>query len=863
MIRQYLEIKEQHKDAILFFRLGDFYEMFFEDAKIASQILNIALTSRNKGKEDSVPLCGIPYHAAQSYIDELISKGFKVAICEQVEDPKLAKDIVKREVIQVVTPGLLTEGDNLSAKENNFLLSIAKSKERFGIAFLDISTGRFNTTEIDSLRELSDELSRVKPKEILLPSDLEAKDYPVLDAIIKDIGCSCISKLDQWVYDDSFPLISRQYGIPSLESLGIEDKELSVKACGAVIHYANLTQKGSLGHLSKPLYYSIKDYMVLDSSTIRNLEIVESSIDARGEDSLLSVIDKTVTAMGARMIKEWLLFPLLKKEQILEREDAVEEFISNEDKLSKIRDLLHEISDLERLSGKIAMARANARDLQALNTSISLVPKIKRAVSHFNSSLILETIEKLDELTDIRDLIDKSIQESPPISLKDGGIIKDGYNGELDGYRTIMREGKSFIAAIEAREKARTKISSLKVGYNQVFGYYIEVTKSNLKFVPDDFIRKQTLSNAERFITPELKEYEEKVLNAEEKIGDLEYKIFTEVRGKIAKEILRLNQTSQSLALLDVLAALAFTAKEYNYSRPSINESEEIVIEEGRHPVIERITKEPFIPNDVKLDSIDNQILIITGPNMAGKSTILRQAALIVILAQIGSFVPAKSAKIGIVDKIFTRVGARDRLSSGYSTFMVEMMETSNILHNATERSLIILDEIGRGTSTFDGVSIAWAVAEYIHDNIKAKTLFATHYHELCDLVKVKERVKNYNVAVKEWEGKVIFIRKMVSGPVSRSYGIQVAKLAGLPDPVIERAKEILKNLESGEYDNVDMPKIAYRKSASKDDKDFNQLALFKEFDGTISKELSGIDLNTLTPIEALTLLQRWKDKLK
>jgi DNA mismatch repair protein MutS len=862
MIRQYLEIKERHRDAILFFRLGDFYEMFFEDAKVASKALNIALTSRNKGKEDSVPLCGVPYHAAQSYIDELILQGHKVAICEQVEDPKLAQDIVKREVIQIVTPGLITDGDTLSAKDNNFLLSIAKDGTKWGVSYLDISTGEFNATQVGGLRGLEDEITRIKPKEVLIPDDLEPINRTLVENILEDSGCKCINRIEKWVFDDSEKLILGQYKIGTIEGLGLDDKRAAVHACGAIIHYANLTQKASLGHISRPKFYSVDDFMILDSSTVKNLEIVEGAGDFKGDSSLLSVLDKTITPMGGRKIREWLLFPLLSKEKITERHEAVEEIIGKREKIQAFKEILKEFHDLERLSSKVSMARANARDLASLRDSIELVPKVKSELSGFRSGLIKKTLADIDELTDLKELIGRSIGDSPPLSLKEGGFIREGFNKELDELRKIRKEGKTYIASLEAQEKKRTGIGSLKIGYNQVFGYYIEVTKANLVNVPAEYIRKQTLSNAERFITPELKEYEDKVLNAEERIGELEYKIFVEIRNDVAKEAARLNRTSQGLAVLDLLFNLAYVAQEFNYTRPKISDSFEIIIEEGRHPVIERLTREPFIPNDLKVNTKEDQLLVITGPNMAGKSTILRQAALIAVMAQVGSFVPASKAEIGIVDKIFTRVGARDRLTSGFSTFMVEMMETSNILHNATERSLIVLDEIGRGTSTFDGVSIAWAVAEFIHDKIGARTLFATHYHELCDLAKVKERVKNYNVAVKEWEGKVIFLRKLSKGPVNRSYGIQVAKLAGLPDSVIERAREILVNLESGEYDSVDMPKIAYRRTG-KTERETNQMKLFREFDGEISKELNGIDINTLTPIEALTLLQRWKDKLK
>jgi len=863
MMRQYLEIKAEHPDAILFFRLGDFYEMFLEDAVTASKILDITLTSRNKNSDGTdVPMCGIPYHSSAPYLAKLVGAGQKVAICEQVEDPKTVKGIVKRKVVRVVTPGLVLDGDTLTPKENNYLLSLfSRSGDLWGLSTLDITTGEFRVTELQGRESLLAEVVCISPREILLSEEL--RDSPLLRSLAPVLDGVSLSYLADWVYDPDYAkrLFTSQFGVQSPDSLGCGALKEGLLAASAVLHYLQDTQKSAVGHITGITPYTTAEFLVLDESTRRNLELTTTLSENRKKGSLLGLLDRTVTAMGGRKIKHWINYPLINVEKIKERLDGTEELLKNPGRRSEILSLLSGVHDLERLNGRISLASAGAKDLVALKESLLRLPALLAALAGSESALLRQICQDTDPLEDVAELIVRGIVENPPFLLRDGGIIADGYHPELDELRAVSREGKGFIARLEAQEKSRTGISSLKIRYNKVFGYYIEITKSNLSAIPDTYVRKQTLANAERYITDELKEYEDKVLNAEERISGLEYSLFQELRESVAAQGERIARTADKLALLDVLAGLADLAHEQGYCRPVVNEEDTILIRDGRHPVVEASSlSERFVPNDVLLDTTENQLIIITGPNMAGKSTFMRQVALITHMAQIGSFVPATEATIGIVDRIFTRVGASDNLARGQSTFMVEMMEAAHILRNATSRSLIILDEIGRGTSTFDGVSIAWAVAEYLHDteSCAAKTLFATHYHELTELAVTRKRIKNFNIAVREWNDQIIFLRKIVEGGTSHSYGIQVARLAGLPLEVIERAKEILVNLEKGEYVEGGVPRIARGKrqlppvvSA--------QLPLFTEVEDALRKRLEGVSISSLTPLEALNILDQLK----
>lgn len=863
MMRQYLEIKSQYPDAVLFFRLGDFYEMFLEDAVKASRILDIALTSRNRNAEGAdVPLCGVPCHSATPYIAKLIEAGEKVAICEQVEDPKAAKGIVRREVVRVITPGLVLEGDTLTPKENNYLVSIYCSKdEKWGLSYLDVTTGEFRVTEVAGIDALLGEMVCLNPREILLPSSL--RDSRELLALHPVTEGKSVTFLEEWVYDPDYTRrrLTGHFGVASPEALGCGGMRWGMPAACAILHYLEETQKGSVSHITRISVYTTAEHLVLDEATRRNLELTSTLSENRKKGSLLGLLDRTVTAMGGRKLRQWINYPLVSIQKIKERQDAVQELVENPGLRRDIVSLLSGIQDLERLNGRISMAGAVAKDLAALRESLLRLPALREALAGTRSFLLQDILQGADPLEDIVDLLTRGIVENPPFLLRDGGIIADGYNPELDELRSVSREGKGFIARLEAREKARTGIHSLKIRYNKVFGYFIEVTKANLSGVPDDYIRKQTLANAERYITGELKEYEDKVLNAEERICDLEYSLFQEIRHQVAGQGQRIARTADCLATLDVLSALAEIAHERDYCRPVIDDGDRIFILEGRHPVIEAVMlSERFVPNDVLLDTDENQLLIITGPNMAGKSTFMRQVALMTLMAQMGSFIPATEAHIGIVDRIFTRVGASDNLARGQSTFMVEMMETAAILRNATRKSLIVLDEIGRGTSTFDGVSIAWAVAEFLHDteSCAAKTLFATHYHEMTELAVTRKRIKNYTVAVREWNDQIIFLRKITEGGASHSYGIQVARLAGLPLEVIERAREILRNLEKGEYGEGGVPRIA--KGGKRPDAPVSpQLQLFDETEDPLRKRLEAITIATLTPLEALNILDQLK----
>jgi DNA mismatch repair protein MutS len=863
MMRQYLEIKSAYPDAILFFRLGDFYEMFLDDAVRASRILDITLTSRNKNSEGGdVPLCGIPYHSANPYIARLVEAGEKVAICEQVEDPKAAKGIVRREVVRVVTPGLVTDSDSLSPKENNFLVAVIPLNEVIhGLAVVDLSTGHFRATELAGEEELLAELACISPREVLLPA--RCRETALQKKILLDAS-PLLTYLEEWTEDKEYRnrLFNEQFGAPP-ESIcaGLAG---AATAAAAVLHYLRETQKSAALHLRELVTYRNREFLLLDDATRRNLELTKTMVDGRRKGSLLGLMDHTVTPMGARKLKGWINYPLVAVDDINLRLDAVEEIFSAAARREELSAAIGGIADLERVNGRISLASASARDLVALRDSLLQLPAVVTALSACSTGLLKDSAAGIDLLEDVAGLICRGIAESPPFSLRDGGVIADGYNGELDELRRISSEGKGFIARLEAKEKQRTGISSLKIRYNKVFGYYIEVTRANLADIPTDYIRRQTLANAERFITPELKEYEEKVLGAEDRIAELEYALFQEIRLLVAAEGGRIALTADNIATVDVLVSFARIASLADYCRPVVNNGDTIAISEGRHPVIEALNLgERFVANDLLLDSSDNQLLIITGPNMAGKSTFMRQAALITLMAQIGSFVPAKAATIGVTDRIFTRVGAADNLARGQSTFMLEMVETANILRNATARSLVILDEIGRGTSTFDGVSIAWAVAEFLHDSSehKAKTLFATHYHEMTELAVTRSGVKNFNVAVREWNDQVIFLRKIIPGGASHSYGIQVARLAGLPAGVLERAREILQNLEKGEFSSEGLPRIAKGKRPQVAEASA-QLSLFDNGGDRLCRRLAEINVAAITPLEALNLLDELKRML-
>jgi len=863
MMRQYLEIKAGYPDAILFFRLGDFYEMFLDDAVKASRLLDITLTSRNKNSDGAdVPLCGIPYHSATPYIAKLIEAGEKVAICEQVEDPKSVKGIVRREVVKVITPGLVVDSSNLSPKENNYLLSLyCDDAMTWGLSYLDLSTGEFRVTELDGFDAAVAEVACVKPREIILPAVF--RENGRMKELMPVTAGLATTFVDDWVYDLDYckRLIGSHFGGASPSALGCDGLNTGLYAICAVLHYLQETQKGRAGHVNSIIPYTNREYLVLDESTRRNLELTATLAEGKRKGSLLGLMDRTTTAMGGRKMKQWINYPLVTIQSITERQDAIEEFVQDPSRRTALVSLLNGVYDLERLNGRISLASAGAKDLVAMKESLARIPGIKELLASSSSVLLRRLNEGLNPLPDLVGLIAGGIVENPPFVLRDGGIIADGYNAELDELRAISREGKGFIARLEAQEKGRTGINSLKIRYNKVFGYYIEVTKTNLTSIPADYIRKQTLANAERYITPELKEYEDKVLGAEDRIRELEFSLFQEIRETVAGHGEIVARTADCLATLDVLASLAELAHERNYCRPLVDDGTTLFISEGRHPVIEAMHQgERFVPNDTLLDNGENQLIIITGPNMAGKSTFMRQVALITLMAQMGSFVPATEAHISLVDRIFTRVGASDNLARGQSTFMVEMMESANILRHATPKSLVILDEIGRGTSTFDGVSIAWAVAEFLHDNDKhaAKTLFATHYHELTELAVTRKRIKNFNIAVKEWNEQIIFLRKIVSGGASHSYGIQVARLAGLPLEVIERAKEILQNLEKGEFAEEGIPRIA-RGKKSAGSAPASQLSLFDSGEDMLRKRLKGMDVTTLTPLEALNLLDELK----
>ena len=809
MMKQYQQAKSEiPEDAILLFRMGDFYEMFFEDATRASAILDITLTKRA-----GVPMCGFPYHALEAHLPRLIESGVKSAIAEQMEDPRFAKGIVKRQITRIITPGTIIDSSVLQPGRNNFLVALIEKKNVFGLACLDISTGEFKVTEIPSREKLETELSRLGARECIIPASLleqreKEKAFPYTSEKL------LWTSLEDWVfaYDCAEELLKRHFKVASLDGYGCRDLRLAVSAAGAVLHYATENLRQPANHLKKFCTYHNSEYMELDSISQRNLELVEPMFGSNRQGTLLHVLDQTVTPMGGRLLRDWIMRPLFNKEAINARLDAVESFKDDPLTMAETRELIGAIRDLERIIARLNIGNANARDMIALANGLAMLPDVKHLLENFNTPLLDQLKSQLSELPELTTRIQQAIVDEPPLSLTDGDIIREGYNKDLDEFRMASKEGKNWLMQIQAKEQERTGIRTLKVRFNQVFGYYIEISKSNLSLAPDDYIRKQTLVNAERFITPELKELESKILGAEEKSRALEYQLFQEIREYALQFTLNIQETASALAAIDVLAALAECARRYNYLRPHITEDERLMIRAGRHPVLDAAMQgERFVPNDTILDGDENRMMIITGPNMAGKSTYIRQTAMLVIMAQLGSFVPAEDAVIGLVDRIFTRVGAADDIARGQSTFMVEMVETANILNHATPKSLVILDEIGRGTSTFDGLSIAWAVAEFLHDSPAncARTQFATHYHELTELAITKRGVKNYNVAVKEYGDQVIFLRQIVPGSTDKSYGIHVAKLAGLPQQVIDRANEILENLENNSVAEGGQPSLA------------------------------------------------------
>jgi DNA mismatch repair protein MutS len=864
MFAQYKEIKAQYPDAILFFRLGDFYETFFADAETASRELDLVLTGRDGGKSlGRVPMAGIPYHAAEGYIARLIGKGYKVAVCEQVEDPRSAKGLVRRDVTRVITPGTLVEPRMLEETRNHFLTAVCQGKSGFGLAIADLSTGEFAACELngaDSLRSLLDELGRLEPAEVLLEPGLEHDGR--LMGPLRLLG-TAVTTLEarSFQHGDSYRRLTAHFGVSSLRGFGCEELELATRAAGAALGYLAETQKTTLTHISGLAVYYPGEYMMIDPATRRNLELVRSIRDGSRRGTLLAVLDRTVTSMGGRLLKAWIERPLLNPSPLRLRHDAVAELAGKPLLRADLRSLLKSVHDLERLAGRVVYGSANGRDLIALKHSLLELPSIRILLEEAASGLLIALRERLDMLDDVRDLIERAITDEPPVSVTEGGVIKTGFDGSVDEFRRAATEGKRWIAALEAKERERTGIKSLKVGYNKVFGYYIEVTNANLLAAADDYIRKQTLAGAERFITPELKEMESKVLGAEEKLTALEYELFSGVRRQVAAEVVRIQSSARAVAELDALDSLAEAASLYGYCRPQVDEEGRLLIRDGRHPVLERVMAEgSFVPNDTQMDGHENRMLIITGPNMGGKSTYLRQTALIALMAQIGSFVPAAEAQIGLVDRIFTRVGASDDLATGQSTFMVEMTEVANILHASTRRSLIVLDEVGRGTATFDGLSIAWAIAEHIHQNVGAKTLFATHYHELCELEGLLHGVRNYNVAVREKGDEIIFLHKIVRGGADRSYGIQVARLAGLPRSVVERAREILLSLEEEEGERKRRRESAAARLKSRP---AIQLAFFEPARHPVVEELLGLNVMALTPIEALNLLYQLQQRAK
>jgi DNA mismatch repair protein MutS len=886
LMRQYAAIKKEHPSALLFFRLGDFYELFFEDAVVAAKELQITLTSRNKEKGVAIPMCGVPYHSAEGYISKLIRKGFKVAICDQMEDPRVAKKIVKREVTRVVTPGTAADAQ-LQSEENNYLACVAKHGDQVGFAALDLSTGEFRATEFrgpDAERRVRDELVVLRPREVLFASSLPLFDHSALLSVQQTdakMGHSpsaaaprmaslenaswAETPLEDWVFapDYAIPLVENHFGVLSLEGFGLANRSAAATAAGAVLHYVRTTQRGKLDHIDRIGYYERQNCLVLDAVTVRNLELIEPLFSGAGDSvTLFRCLDCTATPMGKRLLRSWILRPSIDLPEINRRLNAVEAMVNGLIHREELRRAMDGMLDLERLLSRVTLESANPRDLLALAISFAKLPGIRAAVAAFAAERLQALHAQCDELGDLRERIVTTLEDEPPLTLNDGGVIRSGVDGALDELRDLSRNSKQYIAQIEQRERQRTGIASLKVKFNSVFGYYLEISKANLHLAPTDYERKQTLVNAERFTTPELKEYEARVLDAQEKMVEIERRLFAELRTAIAAEARRIRQTALALAEIDVLASFATLAANRNYCRPQFVDSGELEVVAGRHPVIEQQeltgVSDRFVPNDLYLNGTTHAVLVITGPNMGGKSTYLRQAALIVLMAQMGCFVPARSARLGLVDRIFTRIGASDNLARGRSTFMVEMTETASILNTATPRSLILLDEVGRGTSTYDGLAIAWAAIEYIHANTRAKTLFATHYHELTELADRLSGVKNYHVSVKESHGGIVFLRKVEEGAADKSYGIEVAKLAGLPNDVIVRAREVLAEHESAE-------RSAAKHLANEDEADPGpmQLTIFTPLSQKVVDRLKETDLDRISPLEALNLLHELKKQVE
>ena len=873
MMQQYMQTKKEYPDCILFYRLGDFYEMFFDDALIASKELEITLTGKNCGLEERAPMCGVPYHSVDGYLNRLVSKGYKVAICEQTEDPSTAKGLVKREVVRIVTPGTNLDTQSLDETRNNYIMSVVYIADRFGMSIADITTGDYFVTEIGDSEKLFDEIFKFMPSELICNEAFYMSGMD-LDLLKEKLGIS-IYALDSWYFDDAIctQTLKDHFHVSAMEGLGLSDFDSGIIAAGALLKYLLETQKRDLSHMTRLSVYTTGKYMLLDSSTRRNLELCETLREKQKRGSLLWVLDKTKTAMGARALRKFIEQPLIDRTEINKRLDAVDELKNEAISREELREYLSPVYDLERLVCKITYQSANPRNLIAFETSLAMMPHVKCILQDMKSPLLKELYENLDPLEDLCTLVKKAIKEDPPIAMKEGGIIRDGYNEEVDRLRSAKSDGKEWLAKLESDEREKTGIKNLRVRYNKVFGYYLEVTNSYKDLVPDYYTRKQTLANAERYIIPELKELEDTILGAEDRLYALEYQIFSDVRDQIAKEVLRIQTAARIIAKLDAFASLALVAERNHYVRPDINEKGVIDIKDGRHPVVEKmIPNDMFICNDTYLNDKKNRISIITGPNMAGKSTYMRQTALIVLMAQIGSFVPASSANIGIVDRIFTRVGASDDLASGQSTFMVEMTEVANILRNATSKSLLILDEIGRGTSTFDGLSIAWAVIEHISNSklLGAKTLFATHYHELTELEGKIDNVNNYCIAVKEKGDDILFLRKIVKGGADKSYGIQVAHLAGVPESVTNRAKEIVEELVHADITtrikDISVQGQSQTKVKTKhyDEVDLAQMSLFDTVqDNDVLEELKNLDVSNLTPIDALNTLYQLQNKLK
>ena len=864
LMAQYNKIKREYPDTILLFRVGDFFETFDEDAKTASKVLGITLTKRANGKAENVPLAGFPHHALDTYLPKLVRAGYRVAVCEQMENPKFAKGIVKREVVEVVTPGVAFSEKLLDHKRNNYLAALYAKEQIIGISFCDVPTGEFYAYQINQ-KDLRNQFGLFSPQEILISK----RQKSMLEEIIRKYSpATRITTVEDWIYDYEFArdLLLNHFGTQTLKGFGIEKLEVATSAAGAVLNYLKETQKENLGHLNKVSLFNPSDFMQLDIATKRNLEIMFTMQDGTREGSLISILDKTFTPMGGRLLKKWISAPLIKLEPILRRQESVAELVNKKLLRKNIQEELKEIGDLERLTSKICTGRANPRELINLKLSLRKIPLLKQLLDSAEAETLKTIGLKLHQLEEVIEKIEKAITDEPPVNINDGGIIRPGYSPELDELRDITKNAKDWIARFQEKERERTNIPSLKVSYNKVFGYYISVSNTHKEKVPADYIRKQTLVNSERYITPELKEYEDKILNAEENIAELEYQLFNEIRVFAASFAEQIQENGRLIATLDCFQSFAQCAEEYDYVRPTIDESDIIDIKEGRHPVVERILPpgEKFHPNSTFLSNSDTQIIILTGPNMSGKSVYLRQVGLIVLLAQMGSYVPAKEARIGIVDNIFTRVGASDNITAGESTFLVEMQEAANILNNATAKSLILLDEIGRGTSTFDGISIAWAITEYLHENplVAAKTLFATHYHELNEMASIFPRIKNFKVEVREYDDKVIFLHKVSPGAADHSYGIQVAQMAGLPEFTTKRAKEILQNLESKELTPYEVRKKKIAKYHTRPE-DGIQLSLFEFKDDEIRKEISEIEVNNITPIEALNKLHELKNKVE